>query len=164
MRREADEHATPRSANEACVEHRDEHAATADLSERKHEEFSVSSSTWAERRMSFAIGINHLHWNSLQPQAGCGDAYSHTYDARRKNSEMPLRYWRSPAVSFSFRCFRRLWTEVSRPVRDRGQRSGWPDCARRRPSTCHCAGFAARSQRRERLRRRAAGRLRDFRR
>jgi hypothetical protein len=80
-----------RPDDKARVEHRDEHATTADLSERKHEEFSRGSGKPAQRRMSFAIGINHLLGNFSQQYASCSDGHSHTYDACSKK-------WRDAAA------------------------------------------------------------------
>lgn len=191
--------------DKTCVEHRDEHAATADLSERKHEEFSRSSGTPAQRRASFAIGINHLLGNfcgNMRVAAtrihtptmrvakkvrccgviGIGEACQdrslesprmmrteshHTIKGCLFREAVQRRYdsgIRLASNNVRQGGFKRPCTEVLRLVRDRGQRSGLPDCAKRRLSTCRCAEFAARRQHRETLRRLAEGRSRDFRR
>jgi hypothetical protein len=74
------------------------------------------------------------------------------------------RVFTLPRATFSRDGFKRLCTEVLRLVRDRVQRSGLPGCARRRPSTCRYAEFAARRECRETLHRPVAGHRRDFRR
>jgi hypothetical protein len=147
----------------------DEHAATADLSDRKHEDFGRSPGTPAQPTCAPQLALTIFSGIfSYAAHAMFGLEAADDVTAERRRSSRFISVIRPVISAFPQRTFRRanfkqLSPEAIRPIRDKDQRNGSLNCATTRLSTCRCAESVAKQQRRETWRKPVAGRQQDFR-